>query len=250
MTHNRFLGIAIGLAILTITILFLSYAPNSCTDDTYKYLVDDKTTSSNLRDFYNGNTEDKITAHVGKVGIALVETTGIKQVPIDHAFKSGDKFRFLVSTNNNGYLYLFHRSSDKNLQQLWPMNNTSDTFEIRSGQTYTIPPSPSTFIFDQEVGEEQFYIVVRSEAKVPNLGDFEDTEKQNQSANSLAISEKPKTQEVEWIIRGDPFGEGSTRGVIFDPGTTDGDLYRYFSAPPDDTSTKAMVQIILEHNQQ
>jgi hypothetical protein len=228
--------------IVFFILLHVSHAQN-----TDKNSIGTENKSSNLREVYYGTILDQEPALIGKVGIALVEPTGIRQVPIDYAFKSGDKFRFIISSNHNGYLYIIHRSLKNELTQLWPRTNMSDAFEIGSGQTYTVPPSPGSFVFDEEVGKEQFYIAVRSEPKVPNLNVLGKSGRADQTVGALNVNKKPVTQEVEWVIRGDPFGEGSTRGVVFDPGTKDGDLYRYFSAIPGDRSNKAMVQVILNH---
>ena len=245
MTQKRTLDLSrsatfLAAIIALLLILPISYAKNQ---DNSTGII-----SSNLRGVYYGTADEQESALVGRVGIALVESAGIKQVPIDYTFQSGDKFRFLISSNHAGYLYIIHRSSENKLNQLWPSSKSNDAFKIRSGQSYTVPPNPGVFIFDKEVGKEQFYIAVRSEPKAPRLGVLEQANKADQTVTAPGVGEKPSTEEVEWIIRGDPFGEGSTRGVIFNPGKADGDLYQYFSAAPGDRSTKAMVQIMLNHS--
>lgn len=237
MTQKRTRELPVGATLLATVVVLLLCFPVSYADSSERSPVGTGATSLNLRGVYYGTVEDQKPLLVGRVGVALVESTGVKQVAIDHAFNSGDKFRFLVSSNHDGFLYILHGSSINNLKQLWPHTKMSDTFEIRSGQTYAVPPSPGVFTFDEEVGKEQFYIAVRSEPEVPRP-DVPGQEDNADQTTAPGDSEEPRVEEVEWIIR----------GVTFDPGAADGDLYRYFSAAPGDHSTKAMVEIMLMHS--
>ncbi len=241
--HRQFAGILVLVLCATLTIA--AHA--------------DENRTVTLRDAFYGTVEEQVPMLVGKVGIALVEPTGVRQVSLDHVFSSGDKFRFLISSNTAGYLYILHRSKDDDVTQLWPRPNTADTFNIRSNQTYTVPTGPGVLIFDENIGNEQFYIAVRSEPKVPQLSGLDskdlpqsDDRESNKVAKPDVLIDTPEetqplTSTVEWVIRGDPFGEGSSRGVVFDPGPVDSDLYRYFSAVPGDGDSKAMIQVMLSH---
>lgn len=203
--------------------------------------------SSNLRGVYYGTVEGEKNVLVGKIGVALVDESQRKQVPLDYAFNSGDKFRFLVSSNHDGFLYILHRSADNNLKQLWPDPRINSYFKISSKQTYDVPPAPGAFVFDEEVGQEQFYIAVRTEPRTPTLGVFESVDKVDRKVGITEIGENSSDKEVEWVIRGNPFGENASRGVVFDPGKSSGDIYRYFSAVPGDLTTSAMVELMLRH---
>ena len=187
---------------------------------------------------------------------------------MDHVFRSGEKFRFLISANHSGYLYILHHSLEGEVTQLWPRPEMADGFRIEAGRTYTIPNNPGVLVFDDSIGNEQFYIAVRSAPKVPDLSHFAGAAIINPDDQSGTppramnpiddqsgtapgamnhIENQPDTTVVEWVIRGDPFGEGASRGVVFDPGNKDDDLYRYFSAAPGDADTRAMVQVMLNH---
>lgn len=250
MTHKRIKKFSLSTNFVVVATFLLFYSLVSYGENKNVGQVATGSTESDLRGVFYGTVDDQNSTLVGKVGLALIKPTGTKQVPLDYAFNSGDKFRFLVSSNHDGFLYILHWSSDNNLSQLWPNPESNDHFSIKSIQTYTVPPSPGVFIFDNEIGEEQFYIAVRSEPKVPEPGVLDEiVDKVEKTIAAPDIGEKPGTNSVEWVIRGDPFGEGSKRGVIFDPGTKDSDPYRYFSAAPDDSSTKAMVQIMLKHRE-
>ena len=223
-----------------------------------------------LRDVFFSTVDTNESKLVGKVGLMKVAPLATQQVAMDHVFSSGEKFRFLISANRSGYLYILHRSLEGEVSQLWPRPEKTNGFRIEADRTYTIPNNPGVLVFDDSIGNEQFYIAVRSAPKVPDLSHFagttivnaddqsgttnhaEESQPENRVVGAppggmTAINNQPDTTVVEWVIRGDPFGEGATRGVVFDPGNKDDDLYRYFSAAPGDADTKAMVQIMLKH---
>jgi hypothetical protein len=224
-----------------------------------------------LRDVFFSTVDTNESKLVGKVGLMQVAPLGTQQVAMDHVFSSGERFRFLISANRSGYLYILHRSLEGEVTQLWPRPEMANGFRIEAGRTYTLPNNPGVLVFDDSIGNEQFYIAVRSAPKVPDLSHLtgmtivnsDDPPGTTNNAREIqpenivvdappggmsAINDQPDTTVVEWVIRGDPFGEGASRGVVFDPGNKDDDLYRYFSAAPGDADTKAMVQIMLKHN--
>lgn len=252
MTRKQTQNLSAAARALTTVAALVLCATASYPGNTNEIPAGTGTSSSNLRDIYYGTVHEKKPALVGRVGVELLDQNGSRQVPIEYAFRSGDKFRFLVSSNKHGFLYILYGSSDGQVKQLWPHlstdNKASEAFEIRAKQTYMVPPSPGVFIFDDKVGDERFYIAVRSEPKAPSLGmlDRPDEYEPRQIPAAIDIRDQPGTKEVQWLIR-DPFVEGTTRGVTFDPGSAIGDLYRYFSAVASDTNTKAMVQLRLIH---
>ena len=235
-----------------------------------------------LRDVFFSTVESSESQLVGKVGLMRVAPMATQQVAMDHVFRSGEKFRFLISANHSGYLYILHHSLRGEVTQLWPRPEMTDGFRIDAGRTYTIPKNPGVLEFDDSIGSEQFYIAVRSAPKVPDLSHFAGAAIINANDQSGTppgamnplddqlgtppgamnpiddqlgtppgatnpIDNQADTTVVEWVIRGDPFGEGASRGVVFDPGNKDDDLYRYFSAAPGDVDTRAMVQVMLNH---
>lgn len=220
--------------------------------------------SLNLRDVYYGEQSDGVSAMVGSLSIMLVESSGYKEVRVDHPFRAGDRFRFVVSSNGGGWLYILHRSPTGKAQQLWPQQDARAGFashlEVKTGQSYLIPPSPGVFIFDEEVGQEEFIVAIRSRKEAPDLSLLEaatssptpgigtKTSAETQPQVRIEASSRPRKKTTGNIaIRGDPFSGGTTRGIFFDPGTDDPDPRLYFSAALGDTATSAVVKFKLRH---
>ncbi len=190
--------------------------------------------SYNLRGVFYLKDNVEASAMVARVSIMLIESVGSREVRLDHPFHSGDRFRFVVSSNHDGWLYILHRSLSGRAQQLWPQKGSeagaSQYQEVKAGQTYLIPPSPGIFVFDEEVGQEEFIVAIRSQETAPEIGS---------SPGMKTIG--------NIVIRGDPLSGGTFRGTYFDPGTDDPDPSLYFSAAPGDAATKAMVKFKLRH---
>jgi hypothetical protein len=184
---------------------------------------------------------------VGQLGIILLKEDGPQPVRVDYRFRSGDRFRFKVTSNKSGWLFIFHTSPAGKLEQLWPRDHQK--MELAAAQSYDIPPSPAAFRFDQEMGQELFYVAIRSDNKTPDLNTS--VQKANLSPKQFqkktTNTEKPKTEIVNFYIK-DPFG-GASRGVQFDPGTTDSDLSLYFSSCPQDDKAGAIIQFQLKHGE-
>jgi len=208
--------------------------------------------SSNLRNaFYEKNAPDA-AAMVGKVSIMLIEPAGDREVRVDYPFRTGDRFRFVVSSNLKGWLYIIHQSPSGKAQQLWPQTTHDGAMsdqEIKPGERYLIPPAPARFYFDEDVGLEDFIIAIRSQQKAPNLNLLASGAlASNQGGIENKTSPKMKTT-GNIIVRGNPFTGSATRSVFFDPGTNDTDPGLYFSAAPGDDATNAMVKFRLRHKQ-
>ena len=200
-----------------------------------------------LRDVFQGKEIGPAQSHrlIGRLGILLETDQGFKHVRHDYLFRSGDRFRFEVTSSQVGWLYLLHTSPGGKVQQLWP--GKKGVNEIRSGQTYEVPPSPGVFIFDKETGDEFFYVAIRADQTPPVLGEPAPRTKLSTSEKKaeIADSKAPINRITNFRIR-DPFG-GTDRGVVFDPGLDDTDTYLYFSAVPQDSTTSAMIEFQLHH---
>jgi len=202
-----------------------------------------------LRDVYIGR-ETQPTGQVfvvGRLGILLRSQDGYKLVRHQHVFSSGDRFRFQITSNKGGRLYVLHASPGGLPKQLWPMDE--QTFAIEAGRSYDIPPEPGIFVFDKEVGEELFYVAIRLDGKLPQLSGTARVEDATAKKPAIATQDAKgsKSTVVNFRIR-NPFGD-SARGVTFDPGTNDEDPYIYFSAVPKDGTDKAMIEFQLQHAQ-
>ncbi|MEN8165970.1 MAG: DUF4384 domain-containing protein [Pseudomonadota bacterium] len=210
--------------------------------------------SSSLRDDFYREGGDDASRMIGSLSIMLIESTGTREVRVDHPFRSGDRFRFAVSSNQPGWLYILHRSATGKAQQLWPQQGSQAGLiphqEIQVGKRYLVPPSPAKFIFDEEVGQEEFIIAIRSQQMAPDLSVIEETiPSEVPDKVESGASPREETTGNIIVVRGDPFTGDTTRGVFFDPGTDDADPRLYFSAAPGDDATKAIVKFKLRHAQ-
>jgi hypothetical protein len=198
--------------------------------------------------FYDqGKTNSAEIGIVGQLGILLLKEDGLQPVRVDYPFKSGDRFRFKVTSNKSGCLFIFHTSPSGKLNQLWPRDNHN--MEILAAQSYDIPPGPAAFRFDQEMGQELFYVAIRSDNKAPdlNVSVQRNSASKKEPQKDAVAADKPKTEISNFYIK-DPFG-GTGRGVLFDPGMGDSDLSLYFSAHPQDDKAGAILQFQLKHGE-
>jgi hypothetical protein len=205
------------------------------------------TQDSGLRGVFLGKDSDPVQSHrvVGRLAILLKTNESVRRVRSDYSFHSGDRFRFEVTANQDGWLYVMHSVPGSDWQQLWP--SKADRNKVQSGQSYQVPPAPGIFIFDKDTGNESFYVVIRSDGTPPFHGrDDGSAVHAHRPTKAEAQSSKPPPGEmVNFLIR-DPFGE-STRGVTFDPGKEDGDPYLYFSAALEDSTKTAKIKFQLRH---
>ncbi len=170
---------------------------------------------------------------VGRLGLLLVEGDGTRQVGLDHAFQSGDRFRFEVTSGVRGWLYVLHGPPDGEAQVLWPRDGAASLVEAQV--VSVIPPSPQAFAFDKAVGEESFYVAIRS---APNPGSA-------LRSRPEPVAEDEVRREVQYVVRG--LEKPGRRGVFFDPGGQDGDLHVYFAPSEGDDGTVAVVEFQLRH---
>jgi hypothetical protein len=199
-----------------------------------------------LRDIFFAEEGDEIAATVGTVSIMLLQGSASKEVRIDHPFRSGDRFRFAVSANRGGWLYILHRSSAGAAQQLWPQKTRKEGIprhhEIKAWQTLLIPPRPGLFVFDEDTGQEEFTIAIRSKRSAPDLTSLDIGEPEQPTD---PVRDKQPTGNI--VIRGNLFGRGAIRGIAFDPGIPDGDPRLYFREATGDADTTAIVTFRLRH---
>lgn len=205
------------------------------------------TQDTGLRGVFLGKDTDPVQSHrvVGRLAILLKTGEGFRRVRSDYSFHSGDRFRFEVTANQDGWLFVMHSVPRSDWQQLWPSKAGSN--KVESQQSYQIPPAPGIFIFDKDTGNESFYVAIRSDATPPIRGAVNASAvRTHRPTKAEAQPSKPPTGEtVNFLVR-DPFGE-SHRGVTFDPGKEDGDPYLYFSAALEDSTKTAKIKFQLHH---
>ena len=200
-----------------------------------------------LRDVFLGKETASTPSRrlVGRLGVLLETGEFFSQVRADYSFRSGDRFRFEVTSNRNGWLYVLHAAPGAKLKQLWPRDR--DDNAIKSGQTYEIPQKPGVFIFDEEVGQEYFYVAIRPNQIAPDLDMPQPADKPpSQDGRVAGTPAKKEGADITNFVVRDPFGETS-RGVVFDPGKEDSDPFLYFSVGTKGKGNSATIEFRLRH---
>jgi hypothetical protein len=90
------------------------------------------------------------------------------EVDTDTVFKSGDKIRVSVESNDNGHLYIVQQGSSKTWNLLFPNEDTEQgSNRIQRNREYEIPGG-GRFTFDEQPGAEKMFIVLTRRAE-PDL---------------------------------------------------------------------------------
>ncbi len=205
------------------------------------------TPERDLREDFSGRQDiSKDARTVGRLGLLLVGSNDRAMlVPVDYKFRTGDIFRFEVTASRPGWLYVLHESPKGKVQQLWPRGK--ELHELQAGQPYVIPPSPARFVFNNEIGQELFYVAIRPDPTPPLLGDeLEPLLRQPTATESDSARPRLPTAKITNSMIRDPFRD-SGRAVLFDPGTDDADRYLYFSTVPGAGVAHPKVQFKLQH---
>ena len=205
---------------------------------------------------------------VGRLAIQLVQGGLITQTGLDHRFRTGDTFRFGISSNHSGWLYVMHRSPAGEPQLLWPRlagrgpDAHLDNNRIWAGETTLVPPAPDVFLFDDEVGSEYFYVLIQPERRAPHLSvlttpeapeDRQTPEPRPVQSARLDTSRpvmrpapaQPKI--VQFSVRGHGTAQQPLRGVVLLPGGEDPDQNAYFAPDPQDAAGKVVFEFRLRH---
>jgi hypothetical protein len=83
------------------------------------------------------------------------------EVDPETVFRSGDRIRVSVESNDEAYLYIVAKGTSGNWNLLFPNAEISKGSNLVSaGKTHTIPPPPGRFTFDEQAGEEQLFLVL------------------------------------------------------------------------------------------
>ncbi len=82
------------------------------------------------------------------------------EVDTDTVFRSGDKIRVSVESNDHGYLYIIQQGSSKTWNLLFPNQDTEQgSNHVQRNREYEIP-NGGRFTFDEQPGEERMFIVL------------------------------------------------------------------------------------------
>lgn len=213
--------------------------------------------TQNLRGIYLGTAKaDNPEQTVGRLALQFIEKNTTRKVRTDHVFHSGDRFRMEVSSNQNGWLYILLAPPGKRPQLLWPDKAGDGVInQVSANSSYTIPESPGAFVFDEETGKERLYVVIRSKPSAPLL--LPDNAPKNESAdstkqpttNQMQVKNKGASEQrvVQFSVRGVNLENSNNRGIVFDPGKNDDDVYLYFTNQDGSSETRAMLEFQLVH---
>ncbi len=84
-----------------------------------------------------------------------------EEADADTVFRSGDRIRVCVESNDTAYLYVVMRGSSGSWKLLFPTPEVGGGSNVvESGRQYLIPPPPGRFAFDEQAGEEKLFLVL------------------------------------------------------------------------------------------
>lgn len=85
------------------------------------------------------------------------------EVDPETVFRSGDKIRVAVETNDSAYLYIAHQGSSNSWAPLFPNEDTeAGDNRVRRNRRYMVPGT-GRFYFDEQPGNERMMIVLSRE---------------------------------------------------------------------------------------
>ena len=142
-------------------------------------------------------------SRVGRLAVQLIQNGGIQEVPFDSSFHTNDEFRFNVTTNRDGWLYILHKSPGGNLKLLYPPTdpNTGQLIgnsHVEKNKNYLIPQSTEgSFIFDTDTGAETFFLVIKDRQEPPSLNDIMVSNEQGTfQQQNVAVSQAQQNQSL------------------------------------------------------
>lgn len=108
----------------------------------------------------NNNPDKKLNTGV-QYWIELQHRDGARErVSNKHNFKSGDKIRFHVKANIDGYAYVLLKSGSRGEQSvLFPEESMNDSNKVKRGTDYIIP-AEGFLAFDENPGVEKLSLIV------------------------------------------------------------------------------------------
>jgi hypothetical protein len=177
---------------------------------------------------------------VARLSIFLVSQGGMREVDLRHRFRSGDAFRLAIASNRDAWLAILHASGSDAPELLWPAAEPGDieaplAVRVRARQTVLVPPKPGRFVFDEEVGREQFYVALFAGPRVDAASaapvEQDGTVSPLPPEDFQVFVREPQESEVRGLAE---------RGVVFDPGPANDDRGRYL-APGDPRADRAIV---------
>jgi len=186
---------------------------------------------------------------VGRLGLILVGELESRQVGLDHDFRSGDKVRFAVSSNHDGWLYIFHSGGTGLPKQVWPRTDVEgQPFPVCAKKEYLIPPAPGVFQFGGHAGAESLYVAIMRGPSPPVAhasGIRLEGGKNGTPGDVDVCAESQKRKIANFVVRDPLAGKGG--GFVYVPGDGQSDLYSYFTSPEAGQSGGAAIAFRLRH---
>ncbi len=123
------------------------------------FAQDDEESAKNL---YLAHDRDSKRGRPGvKITIELKRDGQTRKVPLNYAFRAGDKVKFHFETNFNAYVKIINIGSTGALQLLYPYSGAPE--RAPKGRDNAIPQGDLWFEFDRNPGAEQLIFVFSSQ---------------------------------------------------------------------------------------
>jgi len=179
--------------IVTLVALFISFAFIAS-------LVNVAEAQRKTRDLVFEEDEEETPSAKAKPGAAKNEKVAVKTAILllrdgeesivlpSYKFKSGDKVKFVYTTNIDCYVYSMSQGSSGDYSMLFPHPRAGLDNYVKRNETYTIPVK-GKFRFDDKKGVEKILLVLATE-KVPELEEVVKSQKAVASNSSVKSVEK------------------------------------------------------------
>ncbi len=97
-----------------------------------------------------------------RLEVVLEQETGGQWVTVDPAkvFDAGDRIRFLIKTNFDGFLYVTNQGTSGAYTTLYPTESAGTDNRIESGKTYRVPETDGAFRLGGPAGHDIVYWMV------------------------------------------------------------------------------------------
>src|SRR5579863_1770363 len=203
-----------------------------------------------------GNAKS-IPAALSNVPLA-VKYTILKKMPAgydavdpDTIFRSGDRIRVKVETNDTAYLYIVMGGSSRTWRVLFPASDIAGGDNlIRKHKEVTIPSGDNSFTFDEQAGTEKVSLILSREPEA-------DLEKLIYAVAGDRRNAGPKTMmagraEIDGAIVGQVHEQVLSRDLVFekaDDKTPEGkpETTTYVATPNTGADARLFVDLQLKH---
>src|SRR5262245_12516917 len=135
-------------------------------DDERTPVAPDLSSRERLRSLF---VEGDASSRVGRVGVRLLTDAQSEVVSLGHVFRSGDRIQLEITSNRAGWLSVLHKSPAGAFQRLWPRDDQTEALSVAAGVPSIVPPSPSSFRFDEEAGRETFFVCIGGSPEVVGI---------------------------------------------------------------------------------